>query len=335
MRRAEVVDRSSQVHSFVQRRQSASRASAPPPQTSQSLTKRGVQPLDVGRVEHLTAGRAPQQRQEQACVALNKPMKRSAHRPACILLDHLGQHQLRPLNQARACACPALSAPKGPPHGLDIRAQAIRDEQQRPKLGARRNKSNQPRDQVAVAARADHPAEPQPGADHQRHRHPHNPLLGLDPDLVGLYLHQVARLKHELVMNRFGMPSAGLHPGAYGLGLEAKGHLNRRDRAAVVDQGHHASDRLLIGAPPVEGCSRPRTERLLADLAPVALALTTVDADVAFTDLAPCRTVRIRAKCCLRIDGTPPLGPKHRKCAPIRSGFQVHSSTTVQRTPTR
>ena len=41
----------------------------------------------------------------------------------------------------------------------------------------------------------------------------------------------------------------------------------------MTDEGHHTSDRLLVGAPPI--ADRPRTgaERLLADFAPVALTL--------------------------------------------------------------
>jgi hypothetical protein len=37
-------------------------------------------------------------------------------------------------------------------------------------------------------------------ANHQYYRYPHYLLLGLDPDFVGLHLHQVTFLQHEVEM---------------------------------------------------------------------------------------------------------------------------------------
>jgi hypothetical protein len=59
-----------------------------------------------------------------------------------------------------------------------------------------------------------------------------------------------------------------------------------------------------------------------------------VDADIPVPYLPSCRAVHVRAACRQRIDGTPPFGSKHRKCAPIRSCFQVQRLTTAERTPT-
>jgi hypothetical protein len=97
----------------------------------------------------------------------------------------------------------------------------------------------------------------------------------------------------------------------------------------VVYEGHDAGDRLLVSSASIVGCVGPGTEGLLADRAPVALALLAMDGDVALPNLPSCRAVHIRAECRQRIDGTPPFGVKHRKCVAIRSNFQVLAATTV------
>src|SRR5438105_2231750 len=79
-----------------------------------------------------------------------------------------------------------------------------------------------------------------------------------------------------------------------------------RNRTAVANQGHHAGDRVLVGAPPIEDRPSPRAERFAADLAPIALALLAMDADVPLAHLSPCGAVHVRAECRLRIDGAPP-----------------------------
>jgi hypothetical protein len=66
------------------------------------------------------------------------------------------------------------------------------------------------------------------------------------------------------------------------------------------------------------------------------LPLLTMDADVPFADLPACGTGHVRAKCCLRIDDTPPFGPMHRRVSPdplsfsspaARPPFSVHLPT--------
>ena len=52
VRRAEVVDRADQVHPMLQRQRTAGECPASPCQRGQALTKRGVEPLDVRRVDH-------------------------------------------------------------------------------------------------------------------------------------------------------------------------------------------------------------------------------------------------------------------------------------------
>lgn len=196
MHGAEVVERSRQVHAFMERCQPARRAARAPAKAGQSLAERRVQPLDVGRVQHLTAGRAPQQRQKQARTAVNQPMECPAYRPAEILFHHLGDSQLWPRYQPGAATGARLPRPKGASYRINVGAQAIADEQQGPKLAAGCYDGKQAADQLAVSGRTDDPAEPQSCRDHQRHGHPNHPRLGLEPYLISLHLDELAGLDH-------------------------------------------------------------------------------------------------------------------------------------------
>jgi hypothetical protein len=130
-------------------------------------------------------------------------------------------------------------------------------------------------------------------------------------------------------MHSFGVRSGGFYPCAYRLRLKAKGGLHCGNRTAVTNQRNHTGTRLLISTSTVEDRARPSAKRLRADLAPVTRSLARVDADVALANLPSCGAVQVRAEYCLRIDSTPPFGLKHRKCAAIRSNFQVSGPTTV------
>ncbi len=329
MGRTNIVDRAHQIHPACDGREVPGRATGAAAQHRQSLAERAVQTLDGGRVEHLTARRAPQQGQKQAGAPVHQAMYRARHRTPGILLDHLGDGQLRPRHQPRAASRSRLARPKDLANRIKVGHQSVTHEQQRSPCGARRHDGDQSGDEVTVTPRADGPAQPQPGAHHHGHRHPPDTGLGLDVDLIGLHLDKLTLLHDGGVMDGFCMRSAGLDPFPNGLGLEAIGDLNRGNGTAMAHQGDDPGDCFLIGPPPIEGRPSPRAEGLLADLAPVTLALLAMDADVAFSHLPSCRAVHVRAACCLRIDGTPPFGPKHRKCAPIRSNFQVLAATTV------
>jgi hypothetical protein len=69
----------------------------------------------------------------------------------------------------------------------------------------------------------------------------------------------------------------------------------------MTDQGNDARDRLFMRTSAREDRAASGTESRIADCAAVALPLLAMDEDVAFAKLPPCRTVDIRAKCCLRI----------------------------------
>jgi hypothetical protein len=91
----EVVERAGQIHPLRDGRQSSGQAACSSRQERKSFTKRLVQTLTVGLVEHLTARRAPQHGQEQSRAAVNEPMQRTRHHSTGILFDHLRNRQFR------------------------------------------------------------------------------------------------------------------------------------------------------------------------------------------------------------------------------------------------
>jgi len=313
MNRTEVIDRPHQIHPSRHACGSARRTPRAAAQHRQTTAERPIQALNERSVEHLTSRCAPQQGQEQLRTALNQSMDCTSHCPPSVLFDDLGDRHLRPGDQTWATARPALARPKRLTHDINVCRQSITYEQQRPPLGTPCHERDQAPNQVAVSMSADRAAQPQPRADHHRHRHPQHPGLRLDMDLIGLNLMQIAWLYQLGMMQRFRMRAGSLDPLAYRLGLQFERHLDRGNGTTVTDQGDHAGDRLLVGASAKEDRPSPSTEGRVTNGATVASPLLAMDADVAFTKLPPCRAVDIRAKCALRIDDTPPFGPKHRR----------------------
>ncbi len=228
----EVIDRAYQIHASCHGCLTPSAAPCTPTQDRQAAAERAIQPLDIGSVEHLTARRAPQQRQKYLNASLHQSMQRARHRPPRILFDHLCARQVGPPNQPRTSTRTHLARSKGFAHRIDVCHQSIADTQQWPQLSAGCDKSDQTPNQRTIPMGTDCTTQPQPCADHHRQCHPHDTSLGLDVDLVRLYLHQIA-WPHDLgVMEGFGLCASSINPGAYGLGLEFKGHLNRWKRTA-------------------------------------------------------------------------------------------------------
>src|SRR5262249_10810413 len=146
---------------------------------------------------------------------------------------------------------------------------------------------------------------------HQCHSHPHDPGLGLEANLVGLHVCEIALSNDLLVMETLAMLSRRLHPFANRLGLEAKGGHDGWHGATVADEREHTGDGCFRGATTKEGCASAVAKRLMAEGAAIAHTLATMDTDVALADLPPCRAVHIGTKYGLRIDDTPPSALKH------------------------
>jgi hypothetical protein len=313
MHRTEVIHGSHQIHTPRHGRCPARRTPRSAAQDRQATAKCAVQTLNERGIEHLTSGCAPQQGQKHLSAPLHQAMECAHHHAPGVLFDDLGDRQVGPDLQSWATTRPQLARPKRLAYCITVGRQAIAHEQQWPAHRTSGYDGDQPPDQGAVTMRTDRAPEPQPRADHHRHRHPQHASLGLDMHLIGLHLLQIARLHDHTVMDCFGMCSSGIDPLPHGLGLQCEGGFNRGNGTAMADQGHNLRDHLLIRPPAKEDRAASGTEGLLADRTAIAVPLVTMDADIAFAKLSSCRTVDIRAKCALRIDDTPPFGPKHRR----------------------
>lgn len=98
------------------------RATGTPPQGGQATAKRAIQTLNVRRVEHLTAGGTPQQRQKGGHPAIPQSVDCPRHGAARVLLHHLGDHQFGPWDQSGTPPCARLPRPKRLPHDINVRA---------------------------------------------------------------------------------------------------------------------------------------------------------------------------------------------------------------------
>ena len=226
MRRTEVVDRPQQIQAPLHRGRAAGGGARATPEDRQARAERPVQAFDERGVQDLAAGRAPQQGQEPADAPLGQAVDGAGHRPSGVLLDDLGDHQVRPADQPRAPTRPRLPRPKGAPHDVAIGRQAIGHEEPRPPGRAGRNQRHHAPVQRAVTRGTYGAAQPEAGADHHGQRDPQHPRLCRDADLVGLHLLQVAGLDDRRVMHRCGMLPCRFQPVPDGMSLQAVGVFN-------------------------------------------------------------------------------------------------------------
>jgi hypothetical protein len=295
------------------RHRAASGSPRPASEDGQPAAERPVPSLNERGVQDLTAGCTPQQGQEHPPAAVGQAMDGACHCTPRVLLHSLRHDQVGPADQAGASARAHLSGPKGASHGVDIGCQPIGHNQQRSKAGTGGTQGDHPLKQDSVAGRAHGAPASQARRDHQCHRHPQH---------AGLHVLQVTGLDDLLLMHGFAMDTGRLHPRADRLGLAAEGGLNRRDRATVTDQCHHARDRLLSSAAPKEDCTCPLAERLATYGTAIARRTPAMGMDVPFAYLPPCGAVHVRAEYRLRIDDSFLSGTQHPE---LSSDLQMFS----------
>ncbi len=132
---------------------------------------------------------------------------------------------------------------------------------------------------------------------------PDDAALGLDAHLVSLNLSEVTRLDNVRVVDGFGMHASSLKLVADRLRLTAKSMFDGDKRAAPTDERDNQDDECLVSAAAMEDGAGASAEGLAADGAAVAPFLLTMDADVALSQLASCRTGQGGAPYLLRIHG--------------------------------
>ena len=85
----------------------------------------------------------------------------------------------------------------------------------------------------------------------QHHRQPHDHALCLAPHLIGLHLHQVARLLHQALVHHLRVAPGDLLQPVPRPFISAEGRHHRRDRTIRRQQGHHQHHLFLWLVPPV------------------------------------------------------------------------------------
>ena len=287
MHRAEVVQATHQVHPGMQQLLAMHQMMRPPGQRCQPRPERAIQPFHIGGVQHPTPRRLRQQLLRLRAAAPAQAPCDPHHPLADVLLDHLADHQVGPRHLPwRAPPTVMHAQPKRLPKGVDIAGESVDDQQQWRHDRRGGNQGDDAGHHALIAAGADRAAQPAAGGNHQRHRHPDDPALGLDAYFIRLYLAQVARLGNLRMMDCFGMCPGCFEPVPDGLGLEAIGMLNGDERTAPTDQGDDADDQRLVRPAAIEGRASARAEGLGADVAAVAALLLAMHADVALAGQA-------------------------------------------------
>jgi hypothetical protein len=194
VRRAAVVDRADQPHAGLQVWERAGQSARATRQARQALATRPVEPLNGGRVEDaLTRGR-------RACLlGLVGPAVHDAaldldNAVVVVAFDDLYDQPPSPDTQ-RLAAAPAggdvvAACLAG---GAHVGAQPIGTDEETPRPCAAAYAQHQASEQGQVALGPHFASEPQPRGDHDRHGHPDDSTLALDPQFIRLHLSEPPR----------------------------------------------------------------------------------------------------------------------------------------------
>ena len=174
MPRAEVVDATHQVHPRLQGRHLVSQPPTPTYQGRPPGAERGVEPLDVRRID-LPARPGPVQYPiDPSEAAPDRVSDHLGQTPTAVLLDHLPQQQ--PPGQAvwRAATPPGVNLlAGGTPEGRYVAGQPIdADQQGPPRFPGQPPQIDQPLDEPEIPNRADDTAQPEPMRHGQGHGQP-------------------------------------------------------------------------------------------------------------------------------------------------------------------
>ena len=110
----------------------------------------------------------------------------------------------------------------------------------------------QPPDQGHVTLLADLAAQPQARRDQHGQRHPHDPALFLDAQLIGLDLSEVTRLLNQIRVPDLALTARPGPPICAGALVEAKRGHDRLHGTPMGEHGHDEDDSLCGGAQLIE-----------------------------------------------------------------------------------
>jgi len=322
--RTKVVDRTDQPHAGLQSPCRAAQSPRVTCQARQALAKRPVEPLDVGCVDDTLTRRGG----AGLLDLVGSPVYNTAldldNAASVVAFDHLGDQQSSPDPQRLATASTRrdLVAERFA-GGTHVRTQAIGTDEQTPSPRTAAHALHQASDQEQIAAVAHLAAEPQPCGHLDRHGHPDDGALELDPQFIGLHLPESPRRLDQVLVHSVAVPAGPIEPVGDRAFVEAEGGDDGLDGAAVGEQRDDKRDSLSRGAQAVKG----RTAALGEGLATLPAEETTLflgmHADVAFTRLPSGRTVHIRTECLCGVHDGSPLD--RIACSVIEDALWTHS----------
>ncbi len=286
-------------------------------EAAQPLAERGVQPLDIGSVDHAAAlGGIDELCNHLTCTLHDAAV--DSQLASRTLFDNLYNGDVRPGQQLRSAVWTAAwqGGPEGFSKRVHIARQTVHRQQERSRESNRTDLLGQRANELFVTFGTDDATQPQPRRDHHGHGHPERAALRLDFDLIRLYLLQV-QLTFPDHMRMDGMApfSRTTPPSLHCTLVQSESRHDRLARATITtlsgatrvgQQGDYQHHDLRVSAQAIEKRAFGRREGRVAHLALVAFFLLTMDADIPFASLTSCRTIDIRAECFRRVHWPPP-----------------------------
>ena len=140
-----VIDRTNQIHPVMERQRAPRQRPPSTSQRCQPFAECGVEPLDVGGVDHPVPVRATPERLDAGWCAIRDAERDGNHSPLCIALHDLRNAEVAPGAQPRAPLDARLHRiTKGLTNRPEIGAQAVGAEQERAMHGTAAHSRNEP-----------------------------------------------------------------------------------------------------------------------------------------------------------------------------------------------
>jgi len=271
------------------------------------LPKCRIEAFDISRIDHTLSLRPTPESLDTSLSPVNHTAFNLDHSTPLRAFDHLGDQDVLPRSKPwpSAFACwPWLT--KGLASGPDIGLQAIGADQDGPTKRTTTHPCHQGSDQGHISVLADFTPKPQAGFDLHGERHPHDTVLFLDPNLIGLNLAKVYRAFHLMLMNGLALLASSHPPIGHGSLIESKSLDNGLYWTTVSQQRDHEDNRFGRVAQAVEHRALGGAEGLSAHLTDETLLFLRMNANVTLAALPSSRAVPIGAKCSRGVHHAPP-----------------------------
>src|SRR3712207_6564067 len=249
--------------------------------------KGGLQPLDVGGVDHrrgtaLRGLRGSEPLSHLSLRAANDAPKDPNHPSAGVPLNRLGDHD--PLRQKKSRPSSLAGANRLTQYLerlLRAAGEPVGVEQQALGCSTSAHTKKERPDQMPVAPHLHHAAKPQPATNRKRQCQPHHAADDANAaQLIGLTLPQEPSPGlNDLFVNPPALPPALALPARDGTLVQRKGRDYGLWRAAVCQKRHDGYDQLVRLVRPVESWALGGGEGSAASFAAIAALFSAVDHD--------------------------------------------------------